>query len=209
MQLQNILHRELCQVADRFQGQGINNLIHSYGQAVLKKTRFHSHVDFLRTCLKQKVIPKGFQTSYHGVHLSRTLQERAMKANTTHSRRLMRVSLQHFSQQMTDVGTNLVTCRETIATRISQYDMRGIVASIRHLNQRLYSVLHKTKSEKLEKLQPQIAHAEHKTVVTIPSDLPLTDTDRSVLSKGLSFIPTPEPDELQCKEDVRKFFRRI
>jgi len=45
--------------------------------------------------------------------------------------------------------------------------------------------------------------------VTIPSDLPLTDTDRSVLSKGLSFIPTPEPDELQCKEDVRKFFRRI
>ena len=51
---------------------------------------------------------------------------------------------------------------------------------------------------------------DKKLVVTIPEDLPLTSDERSVLSKGLKFIPTtPRTDDFQVRCDVDAFFRRL
>ena len=51
----------------------------------------------------------------------------------------------------------------------------------------------------------------HNTVVTIPKNLPLTDSEKSVLSKGLNFVPiTKRTNELSInKQDVEKFLRCV
>ena len=49
-----------------------------------------------------------------------------------------------------------------------------------------------------------------KLVVTIPEDLSLDEHERSLLAKGVNFIPTTSvTDEFQAKEDNEKFFRRL
>ncbi|KAL9960667.1 hypothetical protein ACROYT_G034153 [Oculina patagonica] len=49
-----------------------------------------------------------------------------------------------------------------------------------------------------------------KLVVTIPEDLQLTDPERSVLSKGLSYVPVkPRTDEYDTKADCERFYRRL
>ena len=47
-------------------------------------------------------------------------------------------------------------------------------------------------------------------VVCIPNDIPLSNAEKSVLSKGLKFIPTNRrTDEFKTKQDTDKFFRRL
>ena len=49
-----------------------------------------------------------------------------------------------------------------------------------------------------------------KTVVTIPENLLLSDSEKSVLSKGLNFVPiSKKTDEFSVKQDVEKFPRRV
>ena len=49
-----------------------------------------------------------------------------------------------------------------------------------------------------------------KTVVTIPENLLLSDSEKSVLSKGLNFVPiSQKTDEFSVKQDVEKFLRRV
>ena len=48
------------------------------------------------------------------------------------------------------------------------------------------------------------------TVVTIPENLPLTDSEKSVLSRGLNFVPIAKStDEFSVMQDFEKFLRRI
>ena len=50
----------------------------------------------------------------------------------------------------------------------------------------------------------------HNTVITIPENLPLTDSEKSVLSKGLNFDPiTKRTNEFSIKQDLEKFLRRV
>ena len=52
--------------------------------------------------------------------------------------------------------------------------------------------------------------SNNSTVVTIPENLPLSDSERSVLSKGLNFVPVAKRiDEFSVKQDVEKFLRRV
>ena len=67
---------------------------------------------------------------------------------------------------------------------------------------------------KRQVLHPQItddttSHS-HNTVVTIPENLPLTHSEKSVLSKGLNFVPiTKRTNEFSIKQDVEKFLLRL
>jgi len=48
------------------------------------------------------------------------------------------------------------------------------------------------------------------TAVTIPENLPLSDSKRSVLSEGLHFVPIAKrSDEFSVKQDVEKFLRLV
>ena len=47
-------------------------------------------------------------------------------------------------------------------------------------------------------------------IVTIPSDLPLSDSQKSILAKGLKFVPNPGSlDIYSVKQDTESFFRRL
>ena len=49
-----------------------------------------------------------------------------------------------------------------------------------------------------------------KVVKTIPENLNLSEAEKSVLQKGLNFIPIkPTTDEFTSKEDCEKFYRRL
>ena len=48
------------------------------------------------------------------------------------------------------------------------------------------------------------------TVVTIPENLPLSDTETSVLSKGLKFVPMSKKlDDFSIEQDVEKFLCHV
>ena len=47
-------------------------------------------------------------------------------------------------------------------------------------------------------------------MVTIPPDLDITDTEKEVLAKGLSFCPTPKQiNQAETMQELEKFYRRI
>ena len=51
---------------------------------------------------------------------------------------------------------------------------------------------------------------ESNLVFTIPPDLSLSDPERSVLAKGLKFVPNSGPIDLfSVKEDTEAFYRRL
>ena len=82
---------------------------------------------------------------------------------------------------------------------------------IQETNSKLFNHLNQIKAQKLDQLiGPQIAsHSSPenlKTVVTIPENLSLSDSEKSVLSKGLNFVPISKTtDEFSVKQDVEKF----
>ena len=75
--------------------------------------------------------------------------------------------------------------------------------------------MHEIKAQKLDQLiGPQITSDSSpenlKTIVTIPENLLLSDSEKSVLSKGLNFVPiSQKTDEFSVKQDVEKFLRRV
>ena len=75
--------------------------------------------------------------------------------------------------------------------------------------------MHQIKAQKLDQLiGPQVTNDSSpenlKTVVTIPENLLLSDSEKSVLSKGLNFVPiSQKTDEFSVKQDVEKFLRRV
>ena len=61
---------------------------------------------------------------------------------------------------------------------------------------------------------PRVQHSNHNvpshSVVTIPEDLSLSDSEVSVLSKDLNIVPVAnKSDEFQVKKDAESYFRRI
>ena len=50
----------------------------------------------------------------------------------------------------------------------------------------------------------------HMTVVTIPEKFTLSDPEKSVLSKGLNFVPiSRNTDEFSVKQDIENFLRHV
>ena len=90
----------------------------------------------------------------------------------------------------------------------------GLTPRIRLLNSRLYSFLQASKASKLNSLVGPLPvsvnnHAnsavQTNLVVTIPPDLTLSDSERSVLAKGLKFVPSPGSlDFFSVKTDIIK-----
>ncbi len=87
------------------------------------------------------------------------------------------------------------------------------------LNSRLYLFLQASKASKFNSLVGPLPvsvnnHAnsavQTNLVVTIPPDLTLSDSERSVLAKGLKFVPSPGSlDLFSVKTDTESFFRRL
>ncbi|XP_064478103.1 uncharacterized protein LOC135391688 [Ornithodoros turicata] len=87
-----------------------------------------------------------------------------------------------------------------------------VINKVRELNHELYADVQRRKENKLKTLQPHLFTAPSTTTVyTIPPNLPLSEPQRSLLSKGLSFAPSSRrpPDEFSLLNDSERFFRRL
>ncbi len=96
---------------------------------------------------------------------------------------------------------------------------RDITNFVRMLNSRLYSFLQASKASKFNSLLAPLpvsvnnlanSAVQINLVVTIPPDLTLSDSEKSVLEKGVKFVPSPGSlDLFSVKTDTESFFRRL
>ena len=93
--------------------------------------------------------------------------------------------------------------------------MHSIRTKIQEVNSKLFNHLHQIKAQKFEQLTgPPITCDSSleslNTVLTTPENLSLSDAEKSVLNKGLNFVPISKKlDEFSIKQDVEKFLCRV
>ena len=125
------------------------------------------------------------------------------------------------SVTITDTRTTLP--RVHVCANSDEQDLYNYISHLIHtLNSDWFQYLKLIKENKLIANSPeQTTHQEpniedndtsevDKVVKTIPENLNLSEAEKSVLKKGLNFIPIkPTTDEFTSKEDCEKFYRRL
>ena len=172
--------------------------------------RFCSHINFIGRCLQSKVIPKGFRSNFHASSFSRSNQYlyQIQSAQNSFSRNIMRITIRAMCLKRDDLDKQILQCRSELSKICPVVLVNSIRAKIQELNATLFNHLNQIKTLKLEHLiGPKISsHAtfdNQNTAVTIPENLPLTDSEKSVLSKGLNFVPIAKrTDEFSVKQDA-------
>ena len=131
------------------------------------------------------------------------------------SHSLMRITVKAMCKKRDDLDLQIMQCRSELSKICPTILVQSIRSKIQELNSKLFIDLHQIKTQKLQNLlRPQITNGQprenNNTVITIPADLPLSDPEKSVLSKGFNFVPIPKrTDEFAVKQDVEKFLRRV
>ena len=109
----------------------------------------------------------------------------------------MRMTIKSMSIHVQHIDENISQCKIFLSQVCPPVLLSDIIDKIRVLNSKLYSFLKDVKASKLGKLFGPRSVSSHSTgsanesnlVFTIPPDLPLSDPERSVLAKGLKFVP--------------------
>ena len=128
----------------------------------------------------------------------------------------MRITIKAMWQKRNKPSEQILHCRSELSKICpAVFFAQSIRAKIQDANSKLFKHLHQIKAQKLDQLiGPQVTNDSSpenlKTVVTIPENLLLSDSEKSVLSKGLNFVPiSQKTDEFSVKQDVEKFLRRV
>ena len=127
----------------------------------------------------------------------------------------MRITIRAMCQKRNKLTEQILHCRSELSKICPAVLVQSIRAKIQDANSKLFKHLHQIKAQKLDQLiGPQVTNDSSpenlKTVVTIPENLLLSDSEKSVLSKGLNFVPiSQKTDEFSVKQDVEKFLRRV
>ena len=196
-----------------------SNLALKLFNLILAKTRFVSHIHFIGRCLHAKVIPVGFRVNFHpsnfGVDSTRYFSD-VSSACKSFSRSVMRSTIRAMCSKRDARTRDIVDCINNLSNVCPAVLVSSIRKHIHLLNGRLYESLCTTKHNKFTSLvginhNPRVEHSSvvSHSVVTIPEDLPLSDSEISVLNKGLNFVPVgKKSDEFQVRKDAESFFRR-
>ena len=191
----------------------------SLATLTFSKTRFCSHINFIGRCLNFKVIPKGFRTNFHASNFSiscnRYFQDIDQACNTF-SKNVMRATIKAMLIKRQEIDQKIQTNRSELKNVCPVILVNSIRLKIRDLNSKLFQYLQDHKNQKLFELTGRDPNSNSKpleqryNVVTIPEDLPLSEPEKSILGKGLNFVPlTKKTDEFTVKEDTEKFLRRV
>ncbi|KAJ8028323.1 hypothetical protein HOLleu_30526 [Holothuria leucospilota] len=188
--------------------------------ATFGKTRFASHINFLGTCLRKNVIPRGFKLNFH----VQTVSDFHFRRDTSRYLRscsfsLMRSTIRSMVRKKAGFDR---TIQDQGSLLFNTLPEAGEVRFLIHVyNRRLHNFLLDSKAKTLASLLPDppsthtppsdtIQAQDTKLVVTIPPDLELSSSERSVLAKGLNFVPlNPLPDEFSIRRDVSSFCRKL
>ena len=140
----------------------------------------------------------------------------------------MRFTISSIKRLNDSLTVKMANCRNALKTVSYAQVYARIAQSIHRLNRQLYERSCGVKEAKISLLcanqsmpntndtgiavnsSARIPTNTDKLAVTIPEDLPLDEHERSLLAKGVNFIPTTSvTDEFQVKEDIEEFFRRL
>ena len=98
----------------------------------------------------------------------------------------------HPAQNATNFNKQIIEFRSQLSNVCPFVLLRSIHAKIQALNSKLFHHLEQTKKHKLENLTnplknrtAPLENQNHHTVLTIPEDLPVSNAEKSTLSKGL------------------------
>ena len=218
------IRHELIDYLHRFPGD-VHEPAVSLALCTFSKTRFTSHIHFLGRCLRRKVIPVGFSIKFHASSLSNGYVKNVKYITSTCSRNLMQATVRSMTTKRDLASRDIEKHCERLQRVFSEDTFHLIRRQIHELNSRIYENLKSTKERKFADFcgiryhQPaekngsntQDHHAyQSKLVVAIPDDLSLSEAEKSVLSKGLTFVPVKKStDEYRVKADCEKFYRRV
>ena len=128
----------------------------------------------------------------------------------------MRATIKAMSIKRQEIDQKIQTCRSELKNVCPVVLVNSIRLKIHDLNSKLFQYLQDHKNQKLFELTGRDPNSNSKpleqryNVVTIPEDLPLSEPEKSILGKGLNFVPlTKKTDEFTVKEDTEKFLRRV
>lgn len=182
------------------------------GLNTFNKTRFASHVQFLRKCLNARVIPKGFQLKFHSGSISGRLSHNLRKSVERCSFNLIRKVINDHDRQLNTLSKGRAECKEKLRNGTTQEKWRELSTVIHELNRDLYVQLHAVKEKKWKDLGGDFEEdieIESK-VFKIPETVELSQDEENILTKGLSFVPqTSSPDTFECLNDCEEFYRKI
>ena len=132
----------------------------------------------------------------------------------------MQATVQKLKFQLNIISTKKCRAYRRFQSNSTPAEYHRATILISEINSRAHRVIKEAKDAKFATLLKEVtsksstndcdASLGKRTVVTIPEDLPLNSAEHSVLSKGLTFVPTVnKTDEYQVKADCAKFFRRL
>ncbi len=182
------------------------------------------YLSFISKCLRLNLIPTGFRLNFKPTiplindgafqHQNQTYLEKC-------SRNLMRNTISPMVSQKKHYHSQMINGKQRLKTLCDERDVSTISQIIHKCNQSLYNELNSTKTTKLSALISERSaqnksihrnsiHQEHMRVVTIPEDLELPQQEKSVLAKGLTFVPqNKRNNEFNTRYDVEQFYRRL
>ena len=153
---------------------------------IFAKTRFCSHIHFIiGHCFHSKVIPEGFRSKFPAFSFSHSNQycHQIPCAQNSFSRNIMRITIRVMCQKRNELHKQILHCR----SELSKICLQSIRTKIKDANSKLSNNLHQIQAQKLDQpIGPQIISDSSpenlETVITIPGDLLLSDSEKSVLS---------------------------
>ena len=119
------------------------------------------------------------------------------------------------SSKRNQLDCEIRNCRSELERNCPAVLLHSVRSKIQELNSKLFHYLTETKTIKFHNLAGPDSVIEppqkpRNTVVTIPDDLPLTDAEKSILGKGLNFVPLQKKsDEFSARLDTEQFLRRV
>ena len=187
----------------------------SLATLTFSKTRFCSHINFIGHCLNFKVIPKGFRTNFHAYNFSiscnRYFQDIDQACNTF-SKNVMRATIKAMSIKRQEIDQKIQMNRSELKNVCPVVLVNSIRLKIHDLNSKHFQYLQDHKNQKLFELTGRDPNSNSKpleqryNVVTIPEDLPLSEPEKSILGKGLNFVPLTKRQKNSLSKRTRKNF---
>ena len=186
---------------------------------LFKKTRYTVHLNFLNNCIRLQLIPKGFNSNFNPASASFNSKDKSQLLSLERkvAFQRMRLLVHSHKRYIAYLSTQIYRLEDRMRSKLSDNHLalNFIRVIIHQLNRDLYLFLSTNKKKKLGKLKPPQVIPQQTTtnknlVICIPPDLPLSENERSLLSKGLKFIPlTPSCDRFQLQSDSQRFFRAL
>ena len=200
----------------------ISNISRTLAFKTFTKTRYTTHRNFLQHCLRQQIIPKGFVSDFSPAAgtINQREHNRLDKISKKCSFQRMRCVVEIYTRQLLSARNSIddLNSRLFALTAHTPGAFELIKLIINTYNNNFYTYLSTCKDKKINKLKPPINNnmvptgetLNTKLVVCIPPDLPISTEEKSVLSKGLKFIPLRQNhDTYQLTQDAHHFFRKL